>query len=111
MDRPSTLAVATMSVLLLGASLPAGNADEQERTEQRSDGDQVNAAGQAFIAAIVARDISAMDKLWAHEFYATFVGPLSTKVVVGWEGSGGLGNALRPVRPGHNLIGGIARSY
>lgn len=86
MDRPSTLAVAIMSVLLLGASLPAGNADEQERTEQRSDGDQVNAAGQAFIAAIVARDISAMDKLWAHESYATFVGPLSTKVVVGWEG-------------------------
>jgi ketosteroid isomerase-like protein len=27
-----------------------------------------------------------MDKLWAHESYVTFIGPLSTTVVVGWEG-------------------------
>jgi ketosteroid isomerase-like protein len=27
-----------------------------------------------------------MDKVWAHESYATFIGPLSTTVVVGWDG-------------------------
>ena len=27
-----------------------------------------------------------MDQVWAHEPYATFIGPLSTTVVVGWEG-------------------------
>jgi len=27
-----------------------------------------------------------MDKVWAHEPYATFIGPLSTTVVIGWEG-------------------------
>jgi len=86
MNRLSTLTLATMSVLLLGASLAAGNAHGQEKIQQTSDSDRVNAAGQAFIAAIAARDISAMDKLWAHEPYATFIGPLSTTVVVGWEG-------------------------
>ena len=80
MNRLSTLAVATMSLLL------AGNAHGEEEAQQRSDGDRVNTAGQVFIAAIAARDISAMDKVWAHEFYATFIGPLSTTVVVGWEG-------------------------
>jgi hypothetical protein len=27
-----------------------------------------------------------MDQVWAHESYATFIGPLSTTVVVGWDG-------------------------
>jgi ketosteroid isomerase-like protein len=26
-----------------------------------------------------------MDKLWAHESYATFMGPLSATIVVGWD--------------------------
>jgi len=46
----------------------------------------VKAASQTFIAAIAARDIRAMDKVWAHESYATFIGPLSTTIVVGWDG-------------------------
>jgi ketosteroid isomerase-like protein len=46
----------------------------------------VKAASQVFIAAITARDIRAMDKVWAQESYATFIGPLSTTVVVGWDG-------------------------
>jgi ketosteroid isomerase-like protein len=49
------------------------------------DVDRVNVTSQAFSAAIMARDIDAMDKVWAHEPYATFIGPLSTTVVVGWE--------------------------
>lgn len=59
---------------------------EQQGAQQTSDVEGVNAASQAFIAAISARDVSAMDKLWAHEPYATFMGPLSTTVVVGWDG-------------------------
>lgn len=27
-----------------------------------------------------------MDKVWAHESYASFIGPLSTTVVIGWDG-------------------------
>jgi len=79
------LAVAAVSVLVLGTGLPADRAFGQDKG-QRMDVDHVNAVSQAFIAAIMARNIEAMDKVWAHEPYATFIGPLSTTVVVGWEG-------------------------
>ena len=64
---------------LLGA-MPTAHA------QQGSDFERVHAASRQFVAAIVARDINAMDALWAHESYASFVGPLSTTVVVGWDG-------------------------
>lgn len=86
MNRLSILAVATMSLLVLGASLPTGNALSQEKAQQPSDVNGVNAASQVFIAAISARDISAMDEVWAQEPYVAFIGPLSTTVVAGWEG-------------------------
>jgi ketosteroid isomerase-like protein len=82
MNRISILAVATVSLLTLGVSLPLA----QDNVQRISDIDRVSAASQAFIAAIAARDIRAMDKVWAHEPHATFIGPLSTTVVVGWEG-------------------------
>jgi ketosteroid isomerase-like protein len=85
MDRLRILAVITVS-LILGFSLPAGNAFGQQKAQQTSDVEAVNAASQSFSAAISARDIGAMDKVWAHESYATFIGPLSTTVVVGWDG-------------------------
>ena len=65
--------------LLLGA-MPAAQA------QQASDFERVQAANRQFVAAIVARDINAMDTVWAHESYASFIGPLSTAVVVGWHG-------------------------
>src|SRR5439155_6263101 len=87
MSRIHTLAVtATASLLMLGLALPMGNAIGQQPSRQTSDVDRITAVGEAFIAAIAARDIGAMEKLWAHEPYATFVGPLSTTVVVGWDG-------------------------
>ena len=106
MNRLSTLAVATMSLLL------AGNAHGEEEAQQRSDGDRVNTAGQVFIAAIAARDISAMDKVWAHEVLRNVHWPAQHNSG-GWLGrrQEGLGNALGQVRPSHYLIGGIARSY
>jgi ketosteroid isomerase-like protein len=65
--------------LLLGA-MPAAQA------QQTSDLERVHAASRQFIAAIVARDITTIDTVWAHESYVSFIGPLSTTVVVGWDG-------------------------
>jgi ketosteroid isomerase-like protein len=86
MNRISMLAIATISLLILEVRLPPGGALAQDKAQRASDIERVNAASQAFIAAIAERDIRAMDKVWAHEPYATFIGPLSTTVVVGWEG-------------------------
>jgi ketosteroid isomerase-like protein len=80
----STVAVAVLS--LLAAELPFGGALSEAKAQDASDVERVKAASQVFIAAIAARDIRAMDKVWAHESYATFIGPLSTTVVVGWQG-------------------------
>ena len=86
MNRLSILAVTAASLLLVGVSLPAGDAAGQQGAQPTSDVERVNAASQVFLAAISARDIQAMEKLWAHEPYVTFIGPLSTTIVVGWEG-------------------------
>jgi ketosteroid isomerase-like protein len=87
MKHPSLALIAVAFLLLpLGAGLTADKAMGQESPQATVDIDAINAAGQAFIAAIGARDISAMEKLWAHEPYAAFIGPLSTTIVVGWDG-------------------------
>jgi ketosteroid isomerase-like protein len=65
--------------MLLGATLVA-------QAQQTSNIEHVHAANRQFVAAIVARDINAMDTVWAHESYTSFIGPLSTAVVVGWDG-------------------------
>ena len=85
MNRLSIIAVTTASVIL-GFSLAVGGAVGQQNARQTSDVEGVNAASQVFIAAISARDIGAIDRVWAHEPYATFMGPLSTTIVVGWDG-------------------------
>ena len=85
MNRLSIIAVTTAS-LILGVSLAVSSAVGQQNAQQTSDVEGVNAASQVFIAAISARDIHAMEKVWAHEPYVTFIGPLSTTVVVGWDG-------------------------
>jgi ketosteroid isomerase-like protein len=86
MHRLCILAVTTVSLMILGIALPWSSAVGQQQIQQTPDVERVNAASQLFIAAISVRDISAMDKVWAHESYATFIGPLSTTVVVGWDG-------------------------
>lgn len=85
MNRLRIIAITTASLLVLGVSQLAVNAPGQEKAQPTSDADRVNAASQVFMAAIAARDIRAMDKVWAHEPYVTFIGPLSTTVVVGWD--------------------------
>ena len=56
------------------------------QAQQTTDVESIQSASQRFVAAIGARDINAMDKVWAHESYASFIGPLSTTVVIGWDG-------------------------
>ena len=56
-----------------------------------ADFESVHATSQSFVAAIRARDIEAMDKVWRHETYTSFIGPLSTTVVVGWKAFARLG--------------------
>jgi ketosteroid isomerase-like protein len=66
--------------LLLMAAAPTAQAQQTNEVER------IHVASQQFAAAIGARDINAMDEVWAHEKYASFIGPLSTAVVVGWDG-------------------------
>jgi ketosteroid isomerase-like protein len=69
-----------MVLSLLLAVVPAAQA------QQSGDFERIAAVSRQFVASIGARDINAMDRVWAHESYASFIGPLSTTVVVGWEG-------------------------
>jgi ketosteroid isomerase-like protein len=71
------------SLIVLGLLLAAIPGVQAQQT---TDLQRITAASQQFVAAIGARDINAMDKVWAHESYASFIGPLSTTVVVGWDG-------------------------
>ena len=86
MKRLSILAVILALLLTMGVIAFSDNIVGQIRAQQTSDVERVSAASQVFVSAIAARDIDAMDKVWAHEPYATFIGPLSTTAVVGWEG-------------------------
>jgi ketosteroid isomerase-like protein len=86
MKRPRILATTALLLLSLGVAAFTDSPAVRAEAQQPSDVDRVNAASQVFIAAIGARDIHAMDKVWAHEPYTTFIGPLSTSVVVGWDG-------------------------
>jgi len=99
MNRPRKLSaaamllamVAAMATVMLTITLPIGDAVGQQKT-QASDVDRIEAAGWDFIAAISARDIQAMDKLWAHEPYVTFMGPSARQL---WSGGMALGKPGR----------------
>src|ERR1051326_7417328 len=56
------------------------------QSRRTTDLELIRGANQQLAAAIGARDINAMDKIWAHETYVSFIGPLSTMGVVGWYG-------------------------
>jgi ketosteroid isomerase-like protein len=55
-------------------------------TEPVAEIEGVKAASKAFYAAVVVVDDgTAMEKVWAHRPYVTYVGPRSTSIIVGWE--------------------------
>lgn len=76
MDRRTALLLAAICVALLPANAFA----------QQADVDGVKAASHAYYAALgVADNGAAMEKVWAHTPYITYVGPRSTSIIVGWE--------------------------
>lgn len=82
MNRHSMLTLIATAVALLWIALPPGNAVAQAAADMEG----VKAASKAFYAALSVIDNGeAMEKVWAHTPYVTFVGPRSKSITVGWE--------------------------
>src|SRR5258708_14525374 len=82
MNRLATLAMTTVSVLFVGALL-AG--DGIGYAQQRSERDNVNAAVNAFHAALSNLDIGKMQNVWAQEPYVVLINPRDKAPAVGWD--------------------------
>ena len=54
--------------------------------QQNSDVNAVEAANQSFYKAFSDKNISEMDKLWAHSSFVSTIHPDSNKIVTGWDG-------------------------
>jgi ketosteroid isomerase-like protein len=78
MNRRSVLKVAASSVA--GLALLAGSASAQ----QSSDIEAIKAAHQAFYTAFSARDVEAMEAVWANTPYVVNIGPPSKTIAVGY---------------------------
>jgi len=77
MNRRSMLAV-----IPAGVAFVAGTAAAQ----QPADIEGAKAASKAFYAALQVLDNGeAMDKVWGHTDYVTYVGPRAKSIIVGWE--------------------------
>lgn len=80
MDRRNVLGLSVITAL--GLALLSDNALGQ----QAADVDGVKAASKAFYTALAALDGgAAMEKVWAHTPYVTYVGPRSKTIIVGWD--------------------------
>jgi ketosteroid isomerase-like protein len=69
------IAVAWTTFLLNGSAV----------AQQQSEMDAVKAANQAFYAALSARDISAMQKVWSTEADSENIGPRDKAAIIGWD--------------------------
>ena len=82
MNRRSMLILITTAVAWLWIALPASNAVAQPA----ADNEGVQAASKAFYAALAVLDNGeAMEKVWAHTPYVTYVGPRAKSIIVGWD--------------------------
>ena len=80
MNRRHILSLAVITALGLG--LLPGHAIAQ----QEADVEGVKAASKAFYTALAKLDGGeAMEKLWAHTPYVTYVGPRGKSIIVGWD--------------------------
>ena len=80
MNRRNVLSLSAITTL--GLALLSDNALAQ----QTADVEGVKAASKAFYAALAALDNgAAMEKVWAHTPYVTYVGPRSKTIIVGWD--------------------------
>jgi ketosteroid isomerase-like protein len=82
MNPLATLAMTTVS-LFVGVALLA--VDGIGYAQQRSDSDNVNAAVNAFHAALSNLDIGKMQNVWAQEPYVVLINPRDKAPAVGWE--------------------------
>ena len=81
MNRRATLAMTTVSFVFVGVALRAGGGIGY--AQQRSDSDNVNAAVDAFHAALANLDIGKMQNVWAQEPYVVLVNPRDKAPAVG----------------------------
>src|SRR5262249_34913464 len=80
MDRRDVLGLSAITTL--GLALLSNNALGQKA----EDVDGVKAASKAFYAALATLDNGeAMEKVWAHTPYVTYVGPRAKTIIVGWD--------------------------
>jgi len=82
MNRRDVLTFSAMTTVLASGLLP-GNAFAQ----QSADVEGVKGASKAFYAALAVIDNGeAMERVWAHTPYVTYVGPRAkSSVIVGWD--------------------------
>src|SRR5262249_44910610 len=83
MNRLATLAIIAVSPLFVGIALLAGGGIGC--AEQRSDSDNVNAAVNAFHAALSNLDIGRMQSVWAQEPYVVLTNPRDKAPAIGWD--------------------------
>jgi ketosteroid isomerase-like protein len=77
MKRRSVLTATSLLIVIAGTSAHA---------DPSADVEGVKAASKAFYEAVViVDDGTAMDKVWAHRPYVTYIGPKSTSIIVGWD--------------------------
>jgi ketosteroid isomerase-like protein len=82
MNRPSMLTLISTAFAWLWIALPASNAVAQPAADMEG----VKAASKAFYAALAVIDNGeAMEKVWAHTPYVTYVGPRAKSIIVGWD--------------------------
>ena len=80
MNRRDILSLSAIPAL--GLALLPGSAVAQ----QAADVDGVKAASKEFYAALAVLDNGeAMEKVWAHTPYVTYVGPRAKTIIVGWD--------------------------
>jgi ketosteroid isomerase-like protein len=80
MDRRNVLSLSAITAL--GLALLLDNALGQ----QVADVEGVKAASKAFYTALTVLDNGeAMEKVWAHTPYVTYVGPRAKTILVGWD--------------------------
>ena len=81
MNRRSSPTQIAAAFLFLGVASAGGRAVAQ----QAADINAVKAANQAFYAALSARDIGAMQKVWSSDVDIENIGPFSKTAHVGWD--------------------------
>ena len=82
MNRRNILTLIATAFVWVCIVFPGSNAVAQSA----SDVEEVKAASKNFYAALAVLDNGeAMEKVWAHTPYVTYVGPRSKTIIVGWD--------------------------